>query len=37
MNEKRLTVVLSVLLLCSLALAWYVSSSASHALTVPGI
>gem|GEM_PF-2230779 len=37
MSEKRLTVILCALLSLSLVLAWYVSSSATNALTIPGI
>ena len=36
MSEKRLTIILGLLLIFSLALAWYVSSSATNALTIPG-
>ena len=35
MSEKKYTVVLCLLLIASLALAWYVSSSAQHSLSIP--
>lgn len=33
-NEKRILIVLIVLLLLSAGLAWYVSSSATHTLSI---
>jgi len=34
MNEKRIFIVLSLLLVLSIFLAWYVSSSATHTLSI---
>jgi len=34
MTEKRIFIVLCVLIVLSIALAWYVSSSATHTLSI---
>lgn len=34
MSEKRIFIVLCVILALSIALAWYVSSSATHTLSI---